>query len=203
MANAEGDFYELGLSEYDSAAHDFFSTGVREIMLAQGGVYSLVSREPMEQLPDYSVELPDSDATGGRQMEASSFAAVSLDDVVNGNFDSVLSAMYSMAIEMESQMSNAIMADIAEVARRAGNVVTGELSHDKVIDMIEGLEFTFNDDGSPNLHIIPASPEAREKLLALGEPTADQVARLNEIISRKRDEWNARRRRRSLPPERD
>jgi hypothetical protein len=203
MADTEEDSYELLLSEYDSAAHRFFSDWSRKIAEAQGGIYSLVSKEPIEQLPDYSVALPGNGDLGGRPMEASAVATFTLGDVVNGNLDSLLSAIYVMAVEMEAQISSAIIDHISDVSHRAGNVVAGELSHDKVIDIIEQLEFSFDEDGNPNLHIVVNSAEAREKLLALGEPTTEQKARFDEVISRKKDEWNARRRSRSLPPRRD
>jgi hypothetical protein len=203
MANAEDASYKLLLSEYDSAAQRFFGAGVKEIMEAQGGVYSLVSKEPIEQVPDYSLDLPGGDALGGRPIEASSVVAINRDDVINGNFDSVLSAMYNVAVEMEGKMSKVIMAHISEICDRTGNVVTGELSHDAIIDIIEQTEFSFDEDGNPNLNIVPSSPEARERLRALGEPTAEQKARFDGIISRRRDEWNARRSSRSLPSRRD
>lgn len=161
MATAEENSYELLLSEYDSAAYSFFNDWFRKIAEAQGGIYSLVSKEPIEQLPDYSIALPGNDALGGRPMEASAAATFTLDEVVSGDFDSLLSAMYAMAVEMEAQISGGIIAHISEVAHRMGNVAAGELSHDKVIDIIERLEFSFDEDGNPNLNIVVNSAEAR------------------------------------------
>lgn len=139
MVTAEGENYELLLSEYDAAAQGFFSTAVKEIMEAQGGIYSLVSKESIEQVPDYSLDLPGVGALGRRPIEASSLATIDRDDVVNGNLDATLSAMYGIAVEMEGQISRAIIAHISEICDVTGNTLTGELSHDAIIDA--GLRF--------------------------------------------------------------
>jgi hypothetical protein len=66
MTKANDDSYELLPSEYDAAAQRFIGTGAKALMEAQGGVYSLVSKESMAQLPDYSLPLSDDDALRGR-----------------------------------------------------------------------------------------------------------------------------------------
>jgi hypothetical protein len=201
MTNVRDDSYEFVPSEYDVAAHRFFSTGVKALMEAQGGVYSLVSKESMEQLPDYSLPLPEDDALRGRPIEAISDIRIDYDDVIKGNFDGVLAAMDAIAIEMAGQITKAIMTHISEVCDRIGNVVTGELSYDVIAHVIENMDFSFDEEGNHNISVVVSS-EGLEKLRALGPPTAEQQARIDAIIARKRDEWNARRGGRSLPPRR-
>jgi hypothetical protein len=201
MTKANDDSYELLPSEYDAAAQRFIGTGAKALMEAQGGVYSLVSKESMAQLPDYSLPLSDDDALRGRPIEASSVATINYEDVITGNFDSVLAAMDSIAVEMTGQITSGILAHISEICERTGNIVTGELSYDVIADTLEHLEFSFDENGNHNISVV-VSPEGAERIRALGEPTAEQQARLDEIIARKRDEWNARRSSRSLPTRR-
>src|SRR5260370_11575187 len=201
MAKDDDESYELLLSEYDAAAQHFISTGVRARMEAQGGVYSLVSKESMAQLPDYSLPLSDDDALRGRPIEASSVATIDYEDVIAGNFDSVLAAMDSIAVEMTGQITNGIMAHISEICERTGNVITGELSYDVIADTLEHLNFSFDENGNHNISVV-VSPACAERIRVRGKPTAEQQTRLDEIIARKRDEWNARRGGRSLPSRR-
>jgi hypothetical protein len=109
--------------------------------------------------------------------------------------------MDSIAVEMTGQITSGILAHISEICERTGNIVTGELSYDVIADTLEHLEFSFDENGNHNISVV-VSPEGAERIRALGEPTAEQQARLDEIIARKRDEWNARRSSRSLPTRR-
>jgi len=137
----------------------------------------------------------------GRPIEVSSAAIINYEDVITGNFDSVLAAMDSIAVEMTGQITEGIMAHISEICERTGYVVSGELSYDVIAEALENMDFSFDENGNHNISIV-ASREGVERIRALGEPTAEQQARLDAIIARKRDEWNAKRGSRSLPSRR-
>ena len=201
MTDIDNDSYEFIPSEYDAAAERFMAIGVRALMEAQGGIYSLLSKESMSQVPDYSPSLPDDEISYGRPIEASSVATINYDDVISGDFDSILVVMDKIAAEMAGQITKEVFAYISEVCERFGNVVTGELSYDKIADAVEQINFTFNENGNHNVTLV-MNPETLEKIRALGPPTPQQQGRIDAIISRRRDEWNARRGSRSLPPRR-
>jgi hypothetical protein len=193
--------YEFIPSEYDAATRRFISAGIRALMEALGGVYSLATRESMNQIPD-SFPPPDDDrASRSRPIEAVSDVTASKDEIISGDFDSILVGMNAAAVELEGQISRAMIAHISENAARAGNVVSGEISYDAVLDMLEGFDFSFDGNGNPNLGFV-TSRETADQIKALGEPTAAQWARFNEIIARRRAAWNARRSCRSLPSRR-
>lgn len=109
--------------------------------------------------------------------------------------------MDSIAVEMTGQITEGIMAHISEICERTGYVVSGELSYDVIAEALENMDFSFDENGNHNISIV-ASREGVERIRALGEPTAEQQARLDAIIARKRDEWNAKRGSRSLPSRR-
>jgi hypothetical protein len=196
------DQYKLGPSEYDDAAQRFFGTGVKALMEAQGGVYSLVRKESISELPDNSLPSPDGNLIRGRSIELSSMSTVSYEEAIDGDLDGILCAMDRMAAEMHSQVSKSILTHISEICEQTGNIVDGPLSYDAIADALEHMEFSFDENGNHNISVV-VSPDGAEKLRALGEPTAEQQMRLDSIINRRRDEWNARRRSRSLPSRRD
>jgi hypothetical protein len=193
--------YEFIPSEYDAAMLQFLSTGVRALMEALGGPYSWATREVMSQIPDSMPLLDDDGASHSRPIEAISDIVISKDDIVSGDFDGILVGMYAIAVELEGQISRAMVAHISENAVRAGNVLSGELSYDAITDWLEDLDFSFDENGNPNLGFV-STPEAAEEIRALGQPTPEQWARFNEIIAKRRGEWNARRNYRSLPSRR-
>jgi hypothetical protein len=201
MSQTGSNSYEISLGEYETAALNFFNAGVKQLMEAQGGVYSLVSKESIEQLPDYSLPPSRDDPLSGRLIEAVSDIKIDCDSVLRGDFDSVIASMYSVAIEFAGQISNSILAHISDVCESTGNVVTVEMTHDALIDMIERTDFSFDDAGNPNGSFV-ANPEMMQKIQALGKPSAEQQARADAITERKRREWNARRSSRSLPSRR-
>lgn len=201
MTDVGNDGYEFVPSEFDVAAQRFISTGIKALMEAQGGVYSLVSKEPMGQMPDYSTPIPGDDTLRGRPIEASSIATVNYDDVIAGDLDSILASMDSIAVEMTGQITKGIMAHISEICESTGAVVSGDLNYDTIADVLERMEFSFDENGNHNVSVV-VTPEGAEKIRALGAPTAAQQERLDRIIAQKRDEWNARRGSRSLPSRR-
>ncbi len=90
--------YEISPNEYEAATSNFFNLGVKQLMEAQGGVYSLVSKESIEQLPDYSLSPSSDDPLSGRPIEMVSDVKMDYDSVFNGDFDSVIASMYSVAV---------------------------------------------------------------------------------------------------------
>jgi hypothetical protein len=197
MANRGSEVYEISTSEYDDAGQRFFSMGIKALMDAQGGVYSLVTKESMEQLPDYSVPLPDDDAVRGRPIDASSVVVIRDEEVITGDAGSVLAAMDGVAMEMTGQITKGILDHISDVCDSTGNVVAGELSYDVINDVLEKLDFSFDDEGNHNVSIV-VGPEGAQRLRTLGMPTAEQQARRDAIIARKKADWDARRGSRSL-----
>lgn len=200
MANAATPF-EVSYPEYDSAGFRFMSTCIRELMQAQGGVYSLVSKESVEHIPTYSVQLPDGQFVDSPPNDLSFLITLDNVDIIDGRFDNFIAELNKVAVEQEAEVSKPILADISEVTERSGNVVQGELTFERLIEAIEAVETSFDEDGQHNLSLV-VSPAMAEKLREMGPPTPDQQAQLNGVLARKKAEWDARRRNRTLPSKR-
>lgn len=197
MTDQSVNSYKFVPSEYNAAVQRFISTGVRALMEAQGGPYSLASRESVSQLPDYRDPPNDEQAPQSRLIDATFDAAINKSEITNGDFEGIIVNMSRIAVELESQISQAMIAHIVEEAERAGNLVSSEISYDSIIDALERVDFSFDESGSPNLSFV-AHPEAIQSIQALGDPTSEQQKRFDEIIAKRKDEWDARRRNRRL-----
>jgi len=202
MTDEADDSYKFVPSEYNAAVQRFVNTGVRALMEALGGPYSLASRESINQLPDYTDPPNDDQTSQGRLIEATFDAAISKDEIISGDFEGIIVSMSRIAVELEAQISQAMIAHITEESARSGNVVSSELSYDSIIDTLENVELSFDESGNPNLSFV-AAPEAIQKIKELGNPSAEQQKRFDDIIAKRRSEWDARRRDRRLSSRRD
>jgi hypothetical protein len=200
MTDETDDSYRLIPSEYNVAMQHFITIGIRALMEAQGGPYSFASRESINQLPDYPNT--NDQVSHGRLIEATFDTTVSTDEIVTGDFEAIIVSMSRIAIELEAQISREMIAHIANEIERAGNVVSGELSYDSIIETLERVDFSFDENGNPNLSFV-AAPQAAQQIRDLGAPTTEQQRRFDEIIAKRRDERDARRRNRRLSSRRD
>jgi hypothetical protein len=89
---------------------------------------------------------------------------------------------------------------LSQITERTGNAVYAggrPISHELFFATLEGMEISFNEAGEAELQIL-ASPEMAAKMAALPPLTPEQEARLDEIMARKRAEFEARKKRRRI-----
>lgn len=104
------------------------------------------------------------------------------------------------ARQMAEGMSKHFFEVMDRGTREAGMVVDAKgrpLSEDLLLEVIEKMEHTFEDDGTWNPPTILASPEMVEKVAGRGM-SPEGEARLAEILDRKRDDFRRRQARRVL-----
>lgn len=89
---------------------------------------------------------------------------------------------------------------LSEVCDANGQVVDGRgrpFSYDLFLELIEKIEISFNDDGTPNMPTLVIHPDMR-KVLEANAPSEQQQKQMEELISRKRDDFFAKKRTRKL-----
>lgn len=124
---------------------------------------------------------------------------MSIEDVADFNLDQFLTDLHGLADSMGGQMVRGMLDHISAVSEEYGNTVnaTGRDFVDAFAESLETMDLSFDKDGRPNLTIV-LHPGTLEKLLE-NPPTSEQEARIDAILSRRREEWLASRRRRDLP----
>lgn len=120
----------------------------------------------------------------------------SVDEILSYDTDSLLSSIAEAADEMGGQLVRAMVEHISSICEQTGNVVDagGRSFYDAIIDVCENMELAFDEEGNLRQQVL-LHPDNQPK----EPPTAEQEARLKAVIDRKREEWNAARRRRELP----
>jgi hypothetical protein len=192
----------LPAPEYEAATQRFVSEAVEALMQAKSPIYAQIPWESVEQVPDTQLVLEDGQVIENPSTLVSADFLLNVREIVAGNFDSIYVALDQIAEQSLATLMPALFEHIGQVAEAVGNTVDAngrELSWDLVLDLIEKIQMTFDENGQPNKITMAAGPGLYERLQALQRPTPEQVRRHEEIIARKREEFRAQRRRRALP----
>lgn len=202
--------------EYNLAASKWLTRTYQELSRVLHPILGEVGRVALQDLPEpeddsskpldapsepQAASSPDSDRSSllYRGIRLQSEWVTSIDEVLNFDVDNFLSNVNGMADEMGGQLEKAIFEHISTICKSTGNQVdaNGRDFYDTVIATAESMELSFDADG--NLLTKIWTDEEQFNGLTDKPPTAEQVARLNAVIERKREDWDAARRRRQLP----
>jgi hypothetical protein len=155
----------------------------------------------MDELPDPSVT---DGALGSEQstplytkMSIRSEWVVSLDEALDFDLDGFITRLYTIAEEHASQTTKSILEHISALSEEHGHVVdaSGRPFFDAICESLEKLEFIFDEEGNHNMALV-LHPDNFKLVAAL---TPDQKSAIDRIVQRKREEWDAKKRRRNLP----
>jgi hypothetical protein len=147
-------------------------------------------------------EQPGENATEFNRLSAA--FEVHEDDIIENGIDAYLKHFKALAEDLSGQMEASLLAAVSKATDKTGNIIDGkgkELSPEVLLDALEKIALPFNKDGSYEPMTIVLHPEAYEKLLAkMDEYDKDPAfkKRYDEIIQKKRAEWDARESNRKL-----
>jgi hypothetical protein len=202
--------------EFRRGAHLWVDRATDALMLAGHPLYASVTRERLHGSEDVGTAdtgISDPNADGIKPPEVSASSdplryrelsaqyewLVDVNDVLSFNVGGFVAGLSAGADAFANQLEQGILTHISDLSEAAGNVVGvgGREFADALLDALESMEFSFNDDGEPNITLV-MHPDQVAKLRNV-EMTPEQKARHAAIIQRKREEWNATQRRRELP----
>ncbi|CAL8900627.1 hypothetical protein [Kocuria varians] len=188
--------------EYEIGGVRWLSDASREMARALHPLLAQVTREELAEGPPPRIEdaaVPAEVSSLYRPMVVQHVWTVSIEDVTEFNVDQFLTDLHGLADSMGGQMVRGMLDHISAVSEEYGNTVdaTGQDFVDAFAESLETMDLSFDKDGRPNLTIV-MHPGTLEKLRE-NPPTSEQEARIDAILSRRREEWLASRRRRDLP----
>lgn len=163
-----------------------------------------VRRETFSDLPAPKEEGP----TDGETIPAPSLfktqtvsieVAFSLSEPLHFEVDSFLARLYEMADQYGAQLSASMLDHIGEIAEANDMTVDGKGRDvfDVMMEALEKVEWGFDDEGKHQMRFVVGS-DLYNQISEL-ELTEQQERQIEELTERKRDAWNAARRRRTLP----
>jgi hypothetical protein len=188
------------IPEYDAATVALATEVLKSLAWAGSPILEKMQKVPVTELPRDSA--PSDVAHGASSsIGVESVFTESFDAILSGDVDAWVAMLDEQASKATVQIEKQFFEFINRVTDEAGQTVDARgqpLSHDPLNDMLEKIHIDFDQEGKPELPTMVVHPKQFEKLKALGNPTAEQLKRREEIIERKRREFLAGRRVRKL-----
>jgi hypothetical protein len=188
------------LSEYRGAFGIFFHAAVNALMRAKDPVLREIKTETKEHLPTYRVTATTGETVEFKTIRSEMSFTLHLSDIVNSNFEALVLNLDDAADQGLKSLMPQLFANLSRVCAATGNVVDGKgqpFSFDRVLDVLDKIQIDFDEAGNPEMPMMVLSPELFAKI-RMQPPTEVQIKRREEIINRKREEFNARRRTRQI-----
>ena len=188
----------LNISEYESATLRFI-TEVMQGFLGVDPLFSGIER-------DYTTHRgPIRNVPGDTPLDQSMFAvsgesSISWDSIRNGKIDEYTHFLVDLSESQRKSLARHFFKNISEITDATGRTVNAKgqpLTVDLILDLLEKVEFGFDDDGNPQYPTLVLPPAAIERLKKL-EFTPEQEKRRQQIIEEKRARFNASKRTRRL-----
>lgn len=134
----------------------------------------------------------------------SSKYSIKREDVIAKGPMAIIENIQNIAEEIKKQKAKLLFDKLNEVTDKTGNVVNGKgqpFTFELFIEILEKISIDFDDQGNPYMPMVVVSPEMGAKLKdKLPEWEANLVykKRFDNLIERKRKEWNDRESHRKL-----
>ncbi|RZU12705.1 hypothetical protein EV645_5978 [Kribbella rubisoli] len=188
--------------EYGAGAASWVSNAVDSISRELHPILAAVRRERVADLPRPEEHSPGAEVLASplyRGIEVMHVVTADRDDVLMGDVGAFLGLLFNLADEMGSQMMRGMLEHISEVCEASGQVVSAEGRdyYDVMIETLETIDMSFDENGKSNLFMVVSPAIAKE--LEGNPPTPEQEARMTRVLERRKEEWDASRRRRDLP----
>lgn len=162
--------------------HPLFGSMLKEKSIHAGPIRNVRGPEPLDQ-DTFPVQ-------GVGQLHR--------DSIANTDFDAFTNFIYGIAEEAIKQFSVQFYRGLDEITDATGQKLDAAgkpFSYDMYLDLIEKMPIDFSDDGSPNLPTMVTGKTPRIDTL---KPSKDQQTRLEQILAKKKEEFDAQKRTRKL-----
>lgn len=188
------------LPTYSRAASTLIYEAIHAVMRAKDPVLGSFSSEAVDVLPHNRVTLESGQVIESPSIPIAATFTLSVAGMIAGRFDSLYAGIDTAADQGLAVLMPAIFQHISDVTDAAGQgVEAGDRPvFDAIIDTLEGMDISFDENDQPTTSVV-MHPQMAEKIRAQGGPSPEQIARLGELIQRKRVEYHRRRDSRRLP----
>ena len=189
-------------AEYGAAASAWMNDAVDTLSREIHPLLASIRRERVADLPRPEEHAPETAQLASplfRGIKTEQIVRIDAQDALSGDVDSFLTMTFQLADALGSQFMDGFLSHISEVSEAYDQTLDakGRDIIDVIIDSLETLDISFNENGEHNLTMV-LHPDTAEKLQNT-KLTTKKKARLQQVLQRRREEWNASRRRHDLP----
>lgn len=190
------------LPEYELAQFRFFCNTVGKVMEAKDELYgSIPTAEPSEVLPVTQNTMPSGEVVQSQPLLVESAVVFKWDDIRTCSLDALAEQVNRSAEERLAQVMPHFFDVLHRTSDAAGTAADAggrPFSFELYLEVLERMEIQFDREGNPILPTLVMHPSMAEQLRSQPPITPEQEKAKNDLIERKRTEFNARRRHRKL-----
>jgi hypothetical protein len=190
--------FSLNIPEYESAALHFIAEVLR----------GLLAVDPLFSEIEWSTSVhrgPIRNVPGDTPLDQSMFSvsgesSLSWDSIHNGKIDDYTRFLVDISESQRKSLARNFFKNISEITDATGRSVNAKgqpITVDLFLDLLEKVEFGFDDDGNPQYPTFVLPPTVFERLKKLTF-TPEQEQRRIQIIEENRARFNASKRTRRL-----
>jgi hypothetical protein len=188
------------LPEYHQATGKFIYYATQALMRAKNPVLREISTEYVDHVPVTQATVSSGEVVESQPIEYQMIFEFSINAVVNGDFDNLNLAIDQASDVALSEQMHHLYKYMGRVCDAEGNSIDAKgqpLSYELMLQMAEKVDMTFDENGNPQ-HRFVAHPSMVEQFKSLPPQTEEQRRAWDEMVERKRQEFNARKRHRKL-----
>jgi len=156
----------------------------RQVQVFEGGKTAIVREDGTK------------DETNPFQVE--SLFTISTKEIPNLKIDEILKRIDETAMQLSSERQKRLYQSLSDQLERAGRMMDGEgrsISAEVILEALDNVMITFDEGGNPQIPTLVIHPDLADKAKAADEEfkkSPELRERYDQIISKKREEWNAR-----------
>jgi hypothetical protein len=189
------------LPEYEQAFAIFVHRAIHELMCRKNPILGGMKTLPPQPLSVFRSTLPSGQVVENKPILVQSPFNFSIKDAIAGNVDGLLGTIDEAADDGLRTIMPRFFEYVGQLSDAAGTSIDAKgrpPSHELFLEMIEKIDIEFDKDDKPIMPTLVVNPEMAEVLRKLPPPTPEQEKKHQDLMSRKRQEYNDRRRHRKL-----
>ncbi len=162
------------------------------------GIVGTVGRARMFEGRQNVIVRPDGSEDPTSMNEARAELRIPLDKLKEIGLQQLMDRLDEIARDMARQQSEHFFATLGEGSKKAGTTIDAQgkpLTPDLILKMFDTIWIDFRPDGTPimpTMVISPSNQEGMKAAIQQMENSPELKKRFDEIMIKKREEWNAR-----------
>ena len=189
------------LPEYESAFEAFFQESMNSLIRCNNEfLFQIAETEKREKVGNIRTALEGGSYIDKEPAEIQSTFTLSYETIFKTDIEGFIQEIDSTATSAINPLMKQIFELLTEVSEETGQVIDAKgeaFSYDLIIEAIQKMEISFEEDGTPIMPSLVASPNMK-KMLEENPASEEQRAKLDEIIELKKGEYFAKKRSRKL-----
>jgi hypothetical protein len=189
------------LGEYDRAFQEFFRDAVSAVGRSQDPILAQMRVERHEQVPTSRIPITAEEAVEIPPMEVQLEISFPATVLIEGDVEGLLAVIADVADQHVRSFMPQLFEAIDRITDATGNKIVAAgrpFSPELLLEALETIEWSFDDDGEPVMPTLVMSPEMAESVSRLPPLTVEQEQAFADLKERKRAEYLASRRHRKL-----